>query len=180
VPRGAVARRYAKALFGLAEEEGRVEAVRGELVALATLLGQSGELAAALLQPLHPAAQRRRVMAAVANRIGASPLLSSFTAYLIDQRRLVDVAAIRAEYEQLAEERAGRTCVAVRAARPLPEAQLDRLRRALSARVGRQVELAVEVDPSLLGGVVAKVGDLVFDGSLKTQLRHLRETLARE
>ena len=64
-------------------------------------------------------------------------------------------------------------------AAPLRDEQLARLRDALAARVGRQLDLEVRVDPELLGGVVAKVGDLLFDGSLRTQLRQLRAGLVR-
>jgi F-type H+-transporting ATPase subunit delta len=174
----AAARRYAKALFQLAEEAGQVAPVRGELDALAKLLAEHRELAEVLLQPLHPVAQRRAVMAGVAERLGGSALLRSFLSYLIDRRRLVEFAAIRAEYARLADERAGVTRATVRSASELSEGQRERLRRALSARVGRDVQLAVQVDPGLLGGLVAQVGDVVFDGSLRTQLRQLRESLA--
>jgi F-type H+-transporting ATPase subunit delta len=66
----------------------------------------------------------------------------------------------------------------VKSARPLSEAQQERLRRALGARLGREVALEIQVEPALLGGLVAQVGDLVFDGSLRTQLRQLRISLA--
>lgn len=176
--RGAAARRYAKALFGLAEESDQVAAIRAELTGLAELLEQSTDLRDVLLTPLHPVAQRRAVLEVVAERMGASPLLRHFYAFLIDQRRLLDFGAIRAEFELLADKQAGVTRAEVRSAGPLDEAQLSRLRDALAARTGGSIELDVQVDPSLLGGVVAKVGDLVFDGSLRTQLTQLRSTLS--
>jgi F-type H+-transporting ATPase subunit delta len=172
------ARRYAKALFQLAEEAGRVIEVRGELEALASVLADHRELSGVLLRPLHPVAQRRAVLAAVADRLGASPLFKSFLSFLIDRRRLLQLDVIGAEYGRLADERAGLTRATVRAATELTDEQLERLRRALSARVGREVVVAVEVDPDLLGGLVAQVGDVVYDGSLRTQLRQLRESLA--
>ena len=172
------ARRYAKAMFQLAEESGSAADVRGQLDALAKLLAEHGELGEVLLRPLYPVAQRRAVMAAVAERLGAAPLLRSFLSYLIDHRRLVDFAAIRDEYGRLADERAGIVRATVRAASELSDEQRERLRRALSGRVGREVQLAVSVDPALLGGLVAQVGDVVYDGSLRTQLRQLRESLA--
>jgi F-type H+-transporting ATPase subunit delta len=174
----AAGRRYANALFQLAEESGRVDEVRGEIALLARVLAQHRELEDVLLRPLYPVAQRRAVLAAVAERLGASPLWKSFLSYLVDRRRLVQFEGIRAEYERLADERAGKTRASVRAASELSDEQRQRLQRALSARVGREVELAVEVDPGLLGGLVAQVGDVVYDGSLRTQLRQLRERLA--
>lgn len=174
----AAARRYAKALYQLARGEGQVPQVSGELTALQSSLAESAELQSVLLQPLHPASQRRAVLAAVADGMNASPLLRSFYSFLIDQRRLVDLDAIIEEYERLAAEEAGVTQAEIVSARPLSDAQRERLTRALSNRTGQQLELEVRVDPELLGGVVAKVGDLVFDGSLRTQLQQLKSGLA--
>lgn len=175
----AAARRYAKALFQLAQEGGQVDGVRGELDGLASVLEESAELRSVLLQPLHPATQRRAVLEAVAQQIDASQLLRSFYSFLIDQRRLVDLDAIREEYARLAEDAAGVTHAQVVSARPLRDDQRERLKRALSTRTGKQLEIEVSVDPDLLGGVVAKVGDTVFDGSLRTQLEQLRAGLNR-
>jgi F-type H+-transporting ATPase subunit delta len=175
--RGAAARRYAKALFELAKEGGQVAAVVGELTSMGDLLEGSPELHDVLFRPLHPVSQRRGVLNGVTERIGASPTVQSFFSLLIDQRRLVDFPAIREEFERLASEDAGLRRAEVVSAGALREDQLERLRRALSARTGGQVEVSVRVDPSLLGGVIAKVGDLVFDGSLRTQLRQLRANL---
>jgi F-type H+-transporting ATPase subunit delta len=177
--KGSAARRYAKALFSLAQEDGRAGEVREELERLGRLLGESAELRAVLLQPLHPVAQRRAVLAAVAERLGASPLLRRFLSFLIDQRRLVDYESIAAEYGRLADAAAGITQARVRSAAQLTGAQRERLQRALQQQVGGRVELALEVDPSLVAGAVAQVGDLVYDGSLRTQLRQLRASLAR-
>jgi F-type H+-transporting ATPase subunit delta len=177
MPRGA-GRRYAKALFQLAVADGKVRELRAELDALAEALEAHPELADVLLQPLYPVEQRRGVLAALAARLGASPLLGRFYQVLIDHRRLVDLESIRAEYARLADELAGVRRAQVRTARPLSDAQRDRLSRALGARFGQDVELEVELEPALLGGLVAQVGDIVFDGSLRTQLRQLRASLA--
>jgi F-type H+-transporting ATPase subunit delta len=177
--KAAAARRYAKALFSLARDENRVDEVRQEVERLGALLGTSGELRAVLLQPLHPVGQRRAVLGAVAERLGASPLLRRFLSFLVDQRRLVDYETIQSEYGRLADAAAGVRHARVRSATPLSDAQRERLQRALQQKIGGRIELEVEVDPSLVGGAVAQVGDLVYDGSLRTQLRQLRASLAR-
>jgi F-type H+-transporting ATPase subunit delta len=177
--RGAVARRYAKALFELSKEAGQVAEVVGELTAMGDLLEGNPELHDVLFRPLHPVAQRRAVLDGVTQRLGASTVVQSFFSLLIDQRRLVDFPAIREEVERLAREDAGLRSADVVSAGPLRDDQLERLRLALSNRTGGEVEVSVRVDPSLLGGVIAKVGDLVFDGSLRTQLRQLRANLTR-
>jgi F-type H+-transporting ATPase subunit delta len=176
----AASQRYARALFSLARDEGRIEAVRGELDLLVGALEAVPALRDVLVRPLHPAAERRAALVAVGERLGLSPLLRHFCLFLIDQRRTRDLAAIRDEYVRLAEEAAGRVRGEVVAAAPLEGAQLDRLRAALSQQLGRTVDLDVRVDPQLLGGVVARVGDLVFDGSLRTQLAQLRANLTGE
>ena len=177
--RAAAARRYAKALFSLAREENRVSEVREELARLGTLLAENAELRAVLFQPLHPVAERRAVLRAVSDTLGASPLLHNFESFLVDQRRLVDWDEIEAEYERLADAAAGLTHARVTSAAPLSQAQRERLQRALESKSGGRVQLAVEVDPTLVGGVAAQLGDLVYDGSLRTQLRQLRASLAR-
>ncbi len=175
----AAGRRYAKALFELAQEEGRVDPLRQELRALGALLEDNAELASVLLEPLHPAAQRRSVLESIAVKIEASPVLRHFYAFLIDQRRLVDLATIESEFGRLADVAAGLTVATIRTANPLSEDQQSRLERALSTQSGRKVTLKIEVDPGLLGGLVAQVGDTVFDGSLSTQLNQLRAGLGK-
>jgi F-type H+-transporting ATPase subunit delta len=175
----AAARRYARALFALARETSGVDSVRAELERLAALFDTEPELREALFRPLHPVAERRAVLERVSERISASEQVRHFGAFLIDQRRLVDFDAIREEYIRLADAAAGRTHARVVCASPLSEPQRERLRRALAQRAGQEVELQVEVEPALLGGAIASVGTLVFDGSLKTQLAQLRSSLTR-
>jgi F-type H+-transporting ATPase subunit delta len=175
----AAARRYARALFSLAREERRVEAVREDLAGLARLLDDSPELRRAVLRPLHPGAQRRAVLRAVCARLGAGETVQKFCAFLVDQRRIIDFAGIRQAYDELADEAEGRTRARVTSATPLREDQRARLKRALEARTGRSVELEEKVDASLIGGAIAEVRGLVFDGSLRTQLRQLRTSLTR-
>lgn len=176
----AAARRYARALFALARDAGEIEGVRGELTRMAELLDSNRELRGALFRPLHPAPERKAALAALAERLGASVTVRHFFQFLIDQRRLVDFDTIRSEYERLADESGGRMRAQVVAATPLEEPQLERLREVLARKSGRDVTLDVTLDPALLGGVVAKLGDLIFDGSLRTQLRQLRSSLTKE
>lgn len=177
--KSAAARRYAKALFSLAQEEGRIDSVRAEMAGLAKLFEESADLRAVLFRPLHRVAERKAVIAGVASRAGLSPTLRQFLALLLDHGRMGQFFEVGHELERLAAEAAGQLDAEVVAAAELAPDQLDRLRRALSARTQRAVQLQVRIDPSILGGVIAKVGDLVFDGSLRTQLGQLRATLMK-
>lgn len=176
----AAARRYAKALLALAREGEQVDAVREELVGFASLVEQMPALEQVLARPLFPAAQRRAVLDRLTERLGLSPLLRNFCAFLIDQRRMIELSAIRSAYERLADEAAGRTHAEVISAGPLADDELGRVREALARHTGGEVEVSVRVEPDLIGGVIARVGDLVFDGSLRTQLAQVRASLTRE
>ena len=171
--------RYAKALFMLAREERCTREIRSELEGFATLLRENAELRDSLLTPLHPADERKAVVSAVFERTAASALLRKFCLYLIDQRRLLDFETIEQEFARLADEEAGLTTAYISSASPLDERRKDRLRRALSMQTGQEVRLETEIDPGLIGGAIAKVGDRIFDGSLRTQLAQLRATLMK-
>ena len=175
----AAAKRYARALFSLAGDSDRVESVRAELDAMSGLLDENPSLANSLFRPLHPVAERRALLSAVCERLGSSKEVRNFYAFLVDQRRLVDLPTIRVEYGRMAAEAAGRTRAEVVSASPLSDAQRERLRHALSQRTGRQVDLTERVDESLVGGAIATVSGLVFDGSLRTQLEQLRASLTK-
>jgi F-type H+-transporting ATPase subunit delta len=176
---GTAAHRYAKALFGLAEDEHRHRDVRLELETLSTLFNESREMRDALLTPLHPASDRKAALREIASRSSVSPLVQNFMSYLIDQRRLIDFQAIVEAYGEFADNAEGLLTAEIISASPLDDRRKDRLRRALSERTGREVRLNIEVDPALIGGAIAKVGDLVFDGSLRTQLGQLRANLTK-
>ena len=174
------ARRYAGAIFAIAREAGQVTEVRNELGSLGELFQESAELRGALVTPLRPADERKAVLRALASRLGLSATVTNFYSFLIDRRRLVDFDVIFAEYERRADEALGLLTADVVSAGPLDDRRKDRLRRALSERVGQEVKVDVSIDPDLIGGVIAKVGGLVLDGSLRTQLGQLRANLTRE
>jgi F-type H+-transporting ATPase subunit delta len=175
----AAGRRYARALFALGDETGAVAQIRGELAQIAALFESDPALRNALFRPLHPVAERRAVLRSLCERLALSGIVKNFFSYAIDQRRLIDFDAIRTEFEALADAAAGLIKARVVSATPIDGAQRARLQSALAARTGRNVELDLAVDPSLIGGVVASVGNVVFDGSLRTQLQQLRDTLSR-
>jgi len=176
----AAARRYARALFQLAKEDQQTGEIRDQLDTLQSLFEENAEFKEALLTPLYPVRERREVLRRVSEAEGLSGVMTNFYAYLIDQRRLVDFPGIRAEYARLVDEDSGLVTADVVSASALDDARQARLRHALSERTGFDVRLDIEVDPSLIGGAIAKVGDLVFDGSIRTQLDQLLANLTKE
>jgi len=175
----ASSRRYARALFQIAREAGTLNDARRELADLAKLFADHKPLRDALLTPRFRASERKAVLRALSTRAGLSQTVAHFLQFLIDQRRLVHFASIQEEFERLANEASGLVTAHVRAASELDERKQDRLRRALSQRTGREVRLDIQIDPSLVGGAIATVGDMVFDGSVRTQLGRLRSTLTK-
>lgn len=179
MPSSAAARRYARALFQIAKEDHRTSEVGAELEALAALLHENDELRRALLTPLFPVKERKGVLSALSELANVSTPVRAFYSYLIDQRRLVDFFGICEEYQRLANEDAGLVTAKVTTATPLDDRKKDRLRRALSERMGQEVQIDVDVDDSLIGGAIAEVGGMVFDGSLRAQIQGLRANLTK-
>lgn len=178
MPTGSIARRYARALMGIGVEDGTYEAMGRQLGVLARAMKTSQELSETLSNPAFPRADRRKVLRAILERIQATKTVESFTMLLLDRERLAVLPDISRELDRMIDERAGRIAAEVVSAQPLTDDQAAQLKAALEKLSGKQVELARREDPALLGGVVAKVGDIVYDGSLRTQLAQLRTSLA--
>ncbi len=176
---GSLARRYAKALFGLATDKKVVDKVGTDLRALRQAFTVSPELGAVLGSTRNSRASRKAIVDALLQRIGANELVKTFSYLLLDKERLVAIPDISREIDAMIEEKAGRVQAEVTSAVALTPAQLASITTTLEQLSGKKVIVEKKQDPSLLGGVVAKVGDVVYDGSLRTQLRALRDQLSK-
>lgn len=172
-----VAKRYARALFELAGEQREVEKVGAALESVAAALEASEELWDVVENPRHLPESKRKVIAAVAERVGAPVAVRSALMMLTDRRRLRHLRPIADAFHAMAEEAAGRLRAEVVSATVLPEAYYRELEGALSDITGRKVTLVRRTDPTLIGGIVAKVGDTVYDGSIRNRLRDIRHQL---
>jgi len=174
---GSVARRYAKALFGLGVDQGAYDKFGQELDALVRTYDQSADLRLALENPVIKPAEKQAILRALLPRIAPSLPVQRFAQLLLERGRFPMLRAIARAYRELADARAGQVRASVTAAEALGPADLDRVRRALEKRTGRKVIIESSVDPGLIGGIVARVGDLVLDGSVRTQLEEMRRRL---
>ncbi len=175
----AVARRYARALFGLAATPAAADVLRAEIDALTdTILGNE-PLRRALFTPIHPRPQRTAIVSELAARLELSREVRAFAALLTDENRMQALPDIRDALRALVDRASGRIEAEVVSARPLGDAEVRELAAALSRRVGTRVTLERRVDPSLLGGALTRVGDLRLDGSLRGQLAALAESLRK-
>ena len=177
---GAIARRYARALFELAAEEGKVEEIGAELARLVQAFKEVDELPDALSNPTVPRSKRKELASLLAeSELRLSGVLRNFLQVLIENGRVREIPDIGQRYREMADEAAGRAHVIVRSAAPLPEQDRARLEASLSEVTGKRVTVEVQQDPTLIGGLAAQVGSLVFDGSVRAQLEALRQDLRR-
>jgi len=167
---------YAAALFEVAKAEGSLETVEEELFRVARTLEANDELRTTLSDQAIPGERRQRI---VEELLGprASPVTTALVSFVVGAGRSRDLPAIiDALVRKAAEERA-EAVAEVRSAVPLTQDQRQRLAEALSRATGKRVSVKVVVDPSVLGGVVAQVGDTVLDGSVRHRLEVLKESL---
>ncbi|MEN8245416.1 MAG: ATP synthase F1 subunit delta [Thermodesulfobacteriota bacterium] len=175
----AIARRYAKALLMIGKEDGQTETYREELSGIAELIKGEEELEQALTNPLYDAAGRRKVLEAVIEKMNLSKVMSSFVFLVFEKGRVGFIGSIDEFYQQLADELKGVARASLVSAAELSSEAVDKIRTSLSKRTGKDIILEIEQDPTLIGGIVTRIGDLVLDGSIKTQLLNMRESLKR-
>jgi F-type H+-transporting ATPase subunit delta len=176
-----ISRRYARALIEAASKDGPagIERAAGELERMLAVLNGSAELRGVLANPVFTPGQRDQVLKAVTRRLGLSELVARFLDVLIRAERIGEIAPIARAVRRMADLRAGRVRAEVQSAAPLSDDAITSLRLALERRTGKTVEIELKVDPTLLGGVRTRIGSMVIDGTLRSQLDSLREGLLR-
>ena len=173
----AVPRRYAQALTEEAQKAGSLDAVDADVALLTGTLDGSRELRLALTSPVVSTAKKGAVLDALFEG-KVSDLSLRFLRLLVDKQRDGQIPAILDAYRALRDERTGTIEATVRTAKPLSAAERDRLQSALEARSASTVRMRVEIDPTLIGGLVVRLGDTVYDRSVRHQLETLRDQLA--
>jgi F-type H+-transporting ATPase subunit delta len=175
----AVSRRYAKALILIGQEDGQAEQYNEELSAIAGLFDTQEGFELALINPLINKNDRKKLLEAVVGSIDLSDIMKSFLILLFDKGRIGFLRDIASYYNDMADELKGVVKASVISATELSDDAVNKIKESLSKKTGKTIVLNVEQDPSLIGGVVTKIGDLVLDGSVKTQLINMRETLKK-
>lgn len=173
---GSVARRYARALLDLGREANSVDRYGDDLARFVDS-AESGGLLDVLANPVYTQEERRGVLDRVLTTGKLDGMVVNFLRLLLDKDRFGALQAIAQAYGELADVEAGRVRAVVTSAAELDAAAKERVRAALSQATGRTVVLDAQVDPSLLGGLTARVGGRVYDASLRTRLERLQLTL---
>jgi len=172
-----IAERYVKALFEGATAAASLASVEKDLESMGKALQQSPEFQHFLINPLLTNDQRSASLSAILDKIGANALTHQFITTLIAQKRLPILPAIVAEFARIAAAARGELDVAIIAATPLKDNEISQINGRLSKAYGRKLRLEVSHDPSLLGGVIVRIGSQQLDSSLAGKLRRLKNTL---
>lgn len=172
-----LAKRYAKALEEAAAESDALEVVGTELERVATLWHQDPAIAAFFGNPGILLKDKAETLKGLSQRMALSPLVARFLDLLLSRHRMQALPGVARLYRDLMNRRLGRVQAAVRTAVPLAPDLQESLRRRLAQVLGGTVLLEPHVDPAILGGIVVQVDSTVYDGSLRTQLKQLRERL---
>jgi F-type H+-transporting ATPase subunit delta len=172
-----VARRYAQALLELGAEQGALDKIVEDVSTLANAWEESADLRNVVENPLVPHPMKKAVVSDLAERIGVHPTTRNALLLLVDRRRTKTLPYLALTLRELADARKGVVRAEVTTAAPLSDAYYVRLQAQLEKMIGKRVVVDRRTDPSLIGGVVTRVGDRFFDGSLRARLQSLRDAL---
>ena len=174
-----IARRYAKALLMIGRADGKADSYKDELNQFSSLIAREVVLERVINNPLYNAAERKKVLADLVVKLNLSKVMASFLKLLFDKGRFVFLGAVNEFYQKLADDLKGVARASLVSANELSSEAVEKIRKALSKKTGKDIVLDIKTDPALIGGVITKIGDLVLDGSIKTQLLNMRESLKR-
>ena len=169
-----VAGRYASALFDLATEQRQVPDVEANLVRFQQLLDGSPDLQRLVMSPVFSAGEQQKAISAIVEKAGIGGLAGNFLRLIARNRRLFAVPDMIKSFRALAAQARGEMQAEVTSALPLTEAQANALKDTLRTSVGKDVQLITKVDPTLLGGLIVKIGSRMIDSSLRTKLSTLQ------
>nr|WP_281066384.1 F0F1 ATP synthase subunit delta [Xanthobacter flavus] len=172
-----MAGRYATALFELAREAGAVDSVKADLDRLSAMIAESADLARLVKSPVFSAEEQLKAITAVLGQAEISGLAGNFVKLVAQNRRLFALPRMISDYAALVAAQRGETTAQVTVAAPLSDTHFAALKEALAQQTGKDVNLDVTVDPSILGGLIVKLGSRMVDASLKTKLNSIRHAM---
>lgn len=175
----AIARRYAKALLAIGKDDGKAEHYRKELEGVTRIFCEDQQLESIINNPLYPAVSRKQILQTILQKLALSDVMNAYLLLLFDKGRFGFLKTINEFYQKLADDYKGIARATLASAIELSEDTIEKIRSALSRKTGKEIVLEVTHDPSLIGGIVTKIGDLVLDGSIRTQLLNMKESLKR-
>jgi len=174
---GVIARRYAKALINLAEKD--LENTGKSLTALADVFSNSAELSEVLSDTKVSSQIKLNVLKEILKKIKVSKLVDTFIRYLLAKRRIVLLPNIERAFNLFLQEKLGRIEAGITVAQEISEVTVGKLEKAISRYSGKEVTVNITIDPAIIGGIVTRIGSVVIDGSIHTQLNQIRQSIIR-
>ena len=174
-----IARRYAKSLVNLADNEKNLDNTGKDLTAIAEAYKENSELRQVLSDTKVSSGVKLKILKDVLSKIKASTLVDKFSRYLLAKRRINFLPDIERAYNLLLQEKLGRIEAKITTASELPKETVRKLIDAISVYSGKEVEVNVNIDPSIIGGIVTRIGSTVIDGSIQTYLNQIRQSIIR-
>jgi F-type H+-transporting ATPase subunit delta len=172
------AARYARALLDVATKESvDLDTIARELDEFNAFLKEQTALQRLMLNPAVPAPRKRSAMEEITKRSGFGPIVSKILILLADRDRLALLPDVAAIFHDLLGQRQNVVRAEIMSAEPLSSDRVDAIVKRLAAVTGRRVKMNTKVDTDIIGGVVARVGSTIYDASIATQLRKIRERL---
>jgi F-type H+-transporting ATPase subunit delta len=175
-----IAKKYAKALLKIGLQDGNYEALGLDLNRMTDLLKESKELRTALWSFALPKPTRKAIAGKIGVHLGLAKTIIAFIELLIHRKRMDHFFEIARAYQDLCDEVARRTRVTLVTPLEIPSVLVQEIKSLVSSLTGKEVILSLEKDPSLIGGFLTKIGNTVYDGSLKGQIARLRSALYEE
>jgi len=174
---GVIARRYAKALINLAEKD--LENTGKSLTALADVFSNSAELSEVLSDTKVSSQIKQNVLKEILKKIKVSKLVDTFIRYLLAKRRIVLLPNIERAFNLFLQEKLGRIEAGITVAQEMSKVNVGKLEKAISRYSGKEVTVNITIDPAIIGGIVTRIGSVVIDGSIHTQLNQIRQSIIR-
>ncbi len=175
-----LSKKYARAFLQIGQREGNYEVLGQELDQLQDLLQQSKELRSVLFSFAYPSPIRRKIASVLGQNLRLSKVTVDFLHLLIDRERMDHFFEVVKSYRGLCDEVSNRVRATLVTPGDISPNSVGDIKKQLEVRTGKEVILSLEHDPSLLGGALTKIGNVIYDGSLKTQLNKVRENLYKE
>lgn len=175
-----LAKRYARAFFDIAVEEGKIEEYGKELVSFASMVLQNKALQEFLANPIFELKSKKAVVEELLGLVKMSERTANFLRLLVDKQRIGMLGEVENAYKELMDKSLKKVRVSVRTAYPLTAELEQTLKQRVAEMTGKEVEMTVEDDTALIGGLVVRVGDTLYDGSIKAQLGNIRKLLGEE
>jgi ATP synthase, F1 delta subunit len=172
-----IAKRYAKAFFEVAGEEENYEKYYNELGSFSSIIEESEPLRDFLANPVFGQEAKKAVVEKVLEKIDISDMTANFLKLLVDKRRIGILSDVEGCYRELMDDTLKKVRADVKTAYSLSAKLSKDIKGSLEGLTGREVDMTIEKDPALLGGIVVRIGDTIYDGSIKTQLDNIKNLL---